>query len=240
MRRRRCSTAPPIFTQVSVPSTLTKPAPYAAQELADVAPLHRQHLAGGCGLSDFGGAGLFGQRGNCRRQQQGMRTRTRIFASRLLSPGAPHSKLADELEPTDLPRRQTTSQCRPVRASRENASRNLAGSELGSSIVTFAPVAGHVLHHALPRRKAAFERDPAGLTQRFARLALLVVSARPCRNSPDPSLTPSGFKNRCEYRPFPGDRIADGREMAQKGVFGRLARPAKRHYTFARRRLDGT
>ncbi len=42
--------------------------------------------------------------------------------------------------PTDLPRRQTTSQRRPVRASRENASRNFAGSELGSSIVTFAPV----------------------------------------------------------------------------------------------------
>src|SRR6478735_8028896 len=43
--------------------------------------------------------------------------------------------------PTDLPRRQTTSQERPVLASRENASRSLAGSELGSSIVRFAPVA---------------------------------------------------------------------------------------------------
>jgi len=29
-------------------------------------------------------------------------------------------------------------------------------------------------------------------------------------------------------------------ETAAKGVFGRLARPAKRHYTFARRRLDWT
>jgi hypothetical protein len=28
--------------------------------------------------------------------------------------------------------------------------------------------------------------------------------------------------------------------MTEKGVFGRLARPAKRHYTFARRRLHGT
>ena len=42
--------------------------------------------------------------------------------------------------PTDLPRRQTTSQFRPVRASRVNASFSLAGSVLGSSIVTFAPV----------------------------------------------------------------------------------------------------
>src|SRR5258706_3040814 len=41
--------------------------------------------------------------------------------------------------PTVLPRRQTTSQLRPVLASRENASRNLAGSVLGSSMVSFAP-----------------------------------------------------------------------------------------------------
>src|ERR1700676_68934 len=42
--------------------------------------------------------------------------------------------------PTDIPRRQTTSQFRPVRASRVSASRNLAGSALGSSIVILAPV----------------------------------------------------------------------------------------------------
>src|SRR3979409_1296656 len=42
--------------------------------------------------------------------------------------------------PTELPRRQTTSQFRPVLASRANASRNLAGSMLGSSIVILAPV----------------------------------------------------------------------------------------------------
>src|SRR5882757_3349830 len=41
--------------------------------------------------------------------------------------------------PTVLPRRQTTSQLRPVLASRENASRNLAGSVLASSMVSFAP-----------------------------------------------------------------------------------------------------
>jgi hypothetical protein len=31
---------------------------------------------------------------------------------------------------------------------------------------------------------------------------------------------------------------AQGQKWRQKGVFGRLARTAKRHYTFARRRLD--
>ncbi len=37
---------PPIFTQVSVPSTLTKPAPYAAQELPARAPLVGSSLSG--------------------------------------------------------------------------------------------------------------------------------------------------------------------------------------------------
>src|SRR5665647_2426333 len=32
---------------------------------------------------------------------------------------------------------------------------------------------GHILHHALARREAAIEGDPAGLAQRFAHLALL-------------------------------------------------------------------
>jgi len=79
--------------------------------------------------------------------------------------------------PTDLPRRQTTSQFRPVLASRENASVNLAGSALGSSIVTLAPGRGHILHHALTRREAALQRDPSGLMQRFATCALFGVGA---------------------------------------------------------------
>src|ERR1700730_5266765 len=45
--------APPIFTQVSVPSTLTKPAPYAAHELRDVAPLSGSSLPAVAVLSDF-------------------------------------------------------------------------------------------------------------------------------------------------------------------------------------------
>jgi len=40
---------------------------------------------------------------------------------------------------TVWPRRQTTSHGRPVRASRENASRSFAGSVLGSSMVSLAP-----------------------------------------------------------------------------------------------------
>jgi len=41
--------------------------------------------------------------------------------------------------PRDFPRRQTTSQFRPVLASRVNASRNLAGNTLGSSTMILAP-----------------------------------------------------------------------------------------------------
>ena len=64
------------------------------------------------------------------------------------------------------------------------------------------PRRGQILHHALARGKAAFERDPAGLMQRFARFALFArvsskaMSEVPPANSP----TPCGFRNRCEYR----------------------------------------
>jgi hypothetical protein len=36
------------------------------------------------------------------------------------------------------------------------------------------------------------------------------------------------------------DQEAGRKNGPKKGVFGRLARPAKRHYTFARRRLNDT
>jgi hypothetical protein len=65
--------------------------------------------------------------------------------------------------PTVLPRRQTTSQLRPVLLSRENASRNLAGSVLGSFDGQLRARRGQILHHAWTRSKAAFERDPAWL-----------------------------------------------------------------------------
>ena len=46
-------TAPPIFMQVSVPSTLTKPGPYAAQVLLAPAPFNGSCLAEAAGLSGF-------------------------------------------------------------------------------------------------------------------------------------------------------------------------------------------
>jgi len=46
-------TAPPIFTQVSVPSTLTKPGPYAAQALLLAARLAGSCLSGFADLSGF-------------------------------------------------------------------------------------------------------------------------------------------------------------------------------------------
>ena len=75
--------------------------------------------------------------------------------------------------PIVLPRRQTTSQFRPVRASRENASRSFAGSTLGSSTLTLAPVAGQILHHAWARGKAALKGDPSGLMDGSACFPLL-------------------------------------------------------------------
>jgi hypothetical protein len=46
-------TAPPIFTQVSVPSILTKPGPYAAQELTDVAPFKGRVFTGFADVAGF-------------------------------------------------------------------------------------------------------------------------------------------------------------------------------------------
>ena len=45
--------APPIFMQVLVPSILTKPAPYSAHELADLAPFSGSTLPEGAALSGF-------------------------------------------------------------------------------------------------------------------------------------------------------------------------------------------
>lgn len=45
--------APPIFTQVSVPSSLTKPGPQAAQELPAPAPFSGSSLPEATGLSGF-------------------------------------------------------------------------------------------------------------------------------------------------------------------------------------------
>jgi hypothetical protein len=50
-------TAPPILTQVSVPSTFTNPAPNVAQELAVLAPFTGSCLPGGAALSGFRRAG---------------------------------------------------------------------------------------------------------------------------------------------------------------------------------------
>src|ERR1700716_203911 len=46
-------TAPPIFTQVSVPSTLTKPGPNAAQELLPPAPFNGSRRPEATGLPGF-------------------------------------------------------------------------------------------------------------------------------------------------------------------------------------------
>jgi hypothetical protein len=46
-------TAPPICIQVSVPLTLTKPGPYAAQELLPAAPFNGGSLPENTGLSGF-------------------------------------------------------------------------------------------------------------------------------------------------------------------------------------------
>jgi hypothetical protein len=49
------------------------------------------------------------------------------------------------------------------------------------------------------------------------------------------SRTSCGFKNRCKLSDVSGDPATStaGPKWPKKGGFGPLARPAKRHYTFA-------
>jgi hypothetical protein len=64
------------------------------------------------------------------------------------------------------------------------------------------------------------------------------MSEVPLATSP----TACGFKNRCKQSDVSGDPATSptGPKGSKKAGFGPLAHPAKRHYTFGRRRLDPT
>jgi hypothetical protein len=140
--------------------------------------------------------------------------------------------------PTDLPRRQTTSQRRPVLASRENANRNFAGSELGSSIVTFAPVVDRSFTtHWRAAKPPSSVIHPGWLNDlRVSRFLLLdSFESKAMSEVPPTKALRHAALNSVASGPSPG--VDGDRERPKKRVFERLAHPAKRHYTFARRRL---
>src|ERR1700676_5524941 len=113
------------------------------------------------------------------------------------------------------------------------------GQHIGIVDRDLRPGRGDILHHAWPRGEAAVERDPAGLSQRFAGFPLLGNSSH-FRAAPQrPVDTPTGLMNRCEPGKSRLLALYPGRSTGpQKPDFRRLARPSKRHYTFARRRRD--
>ncbi len=81
-----------------------------------------------------------------------------------------------------------------------------------------------ILHDALACREATFEGDPSGLAQRFARATSLPQQAL---KTVDSSQRIKGF---CVARAT--------FHLPSKRDCRRLARPRKRHYTFARRHRD--
>ena len=221
-------TEPPIFTQVCVPSTLTKPSPYTAQ---------------GC-RRGRASADVVGQRGSCRifavgtarrrrrgRQHGVMRSPGGWFASRLFIAGE-RPALADELDADRLAAAPDHFATSPRRASRENASRNLPGSALASSTVTLAPVEDKsCTTHG--RAANALKRDPSGLVDGFAGSRFLAAADIQVLLSGFP--TPLGFRNRCEAgEQLPAKaRPAAGRAEAVKTRFPSACPAGKRHYTFA-------
>ena len=125
---------PPILMQVDDPSTLTKPGPYSAQGFA-------------AAFADRSGSVLAGLPSrDCCADAVGadntatMTTGTIVRIRRIL-PRPARLCYRTNLTPSNFPRRQTTSQFRPVRASRANAKRSRPDKALESSTVILAPEA---------------------------------------------------------------------------------------------------
>src|ERR1700732_5338164 len=141
------------------------------------------------------------------------------------------------LMPKDFPRRQTTSQARPVLASRANASRNLAGKVLGSSIVILAPVED--ISRTMHRRAA---KPPSRVIHpgrcSDLRASRFFVAAIPLLPALHPLIqgTLETVETSQEIRAVWGWH--DLPSAAKTGGSRRLARLPKRHYTFARRHRD--
>src|SRR5229473_4983467 len=107
--------------------------------IAGGSTFQREQLARTCGLVRLPMAGLLGQRDRGRQQRHGNDRKEGVSHPAFLSRVTCFCYRTN-LTPTDFPRRQTTSQGRPVLASRVNANRNFAGNMLGSSMVILAPV----------------------------------------------------------------------------------------------------
>src|SRR6266852_8708155 len=160
-------TAPPIFTQVSVPSTLTNPGPNAAHELPAAAPFSGSSLPVPAGLSGFRSLGC-----SASAIEAGSSAAATIARRMFRIPPfiAYHPVLlpdeldADRLSATPDHFAGPAGPC--VARERQPQFR---GQHVGIINGDLGAGRGHVLHHAWARREAALEDDPAGLAHRFAR-----------------------------------------------------------------------
>src|SRR5258705_3972361 len=175
------------------------------------------------------------------------------------------------LTPAVWPRRQTTAQLRPVLASRANASRKLAGNTMGSSVVTFAPVAdkSSTMHWrvAKPPSKVihpgwrsdlrgsrcfispSISVAPARIPQKWIAvlrtgyaavvkveqfLEVNLIQKALAMSLPQQALKTFDASQRIKGVCVAGETF----HLPSKPDCRRLARPRKRHYTFARRHQD--
>ena len=134
--------------------------------------LQRQQLAGCRGLVGLLGTGLLGERGN-RRQHHSHHDQEGFSHPAFYRPSPIRARLADELDADRFaatPDHFAAASGPGVARKRQPQFRRqrvgIVDRDLGAG-------RGQILHHALARGKAALERDPPGLAQRFARLALL-------------------------------------------------------------------
>ena len=163
--------APPIFTQVSLPSSLTKPTPYAAQEFADDAPFIGKVLWNVLGkvLLDRAGSENVGALDDCAIAQDVanetvVTTRIQLrMVQRCILHRA--KALPDKLDPGSI-------------SSAPDHLAGMAGARIagkpqshrrGQSVRALdhdlGACGGNILNHALASREAAFKRDPRRFPQ---------------------------------------------------------------------------
>src|SRR6476619_2233231 len=160
--------------QVLVPSILTKPAPYSAQALAEFERFSGSSLPDVAALSGFGGRGCSA---NAASEGSAIANRTRrdFRIPPFIAACGSMPELADELDAD----RFAAAPDHFAAASGPGVARKrqpqFCRQRVGIVDRNLRSRRGQILHHALARGKTALERDPPGLTQGFARLALLVA-----------------------------------------------------------------
>src|SRR5882757_2707050 len=201
---------PPSLAQVPVPSTLTKPAPYSAQELPRAAPFNGSSLsAAGDLVVEVGWLDC------CASASAGHPARMIVSEIFLIPPFTAWRQtllrtnvLGHELDADGLAAAPHHFTVPPGPGVARKRQPQFGRQRVGIVDRDLRTGRRNVLHHAGARRKAAVKRDPSGLAQRFARFAFFRAQGH--IKIPTASPTQFGVKNRRQMIPVLGNLAAPG------------------------------